>query len=253
MEGLIQECDQVDDSDHPFEKLDESLHDIPNEKLDESLHDPLEESSLNPENETRTLTLTSEGPYCSDNQHDDANKENINGGDDRSDDAEGNDETRHLTKGSDHSDKQDNEDSKDSIEGQESGDDDDDDDDVDNYYNDFNDDDHNDNNDDDGHNNGCRRYNDFYDQPQIYNTIERNYSCFPLSFVDKTDIEIGNKIIMPAEALMFLMETQISMPMQFEIQNQSTRRVSHCEVFDFTGVEKGVVYLLDWMMENIQL
>ena len=59
----------------------------------------------------------------------------------------------------------------------------------------------------------------FYDQPREYAWFERVYCCFPLSFVDKTDIEIGNKIIMPAEALMPLMSTQISMPMQFEIQD----------------------------------
>ena len=42
---------------------------------------------------------------------------------------------------------------------------------------------------------------------------------FLLSFVEKEHLEIGNKIIMPAEALMSLMATQISMPMQFEIQD----------------------------------
>ncbi|XWS43260.1 hypothetical protein CRYUN_Cryun16bG0087700 [Craigia yunnanensis] len=58
---------------------------------------------------------------------------------------------------------------------------------------------------------------------------------------------------MPAQALISLMATQISMPMQFEIQNQSTGRVSHCRVFEFTGEEGGAVFLPDWMMKNMQL
>ncbi|XWS66467.1 hypothetical protein CRYUN_Cryun05aG0202100 [Craigia yunnanensis] len=224
MEGFCQECDQVDDSDHPFEKLDESSH-------------PFGESSLKPEgndassldqDETRNLC---EGSNNSDKQDDEDSKDNINGGEDSSEESYDGD------KGSNNSDKQDDEDSKDNINGGEDSSEESYDGDVPSEWTTDDDD----------------KDNYFYDQPRLYAWFERVYCCFPLSFVDKTHIEIGNKIIMPADALMPLMSTQISMPMQFEIQNQSTGRVSHCGVFEFTGEEEGAVFLPDWMMKNMQL
>ncbi|XP_022766837.1 ubiquitin fusion degradation protein 1 homolog [Durio zibethinus] len=193
MEGFPQECDQVDDFDHPTEKLDQSVY-------------PLEESSLKPEgndgssldqDETRTLQ---EGSNDSDKQEEEDGKDNGNGGDESSEESDDGDFPLEEII--------------------------DDDDDWVDYY---------------------------YDQPLVYASFERVYRCFPLSFVDKTHLEIGNKIIMPAEALVPLMATQISMPMQFEIQNQSTGRVSHCGVIEFTGEEEGAVFLPDWMMKNMQL
>jgi ubiquitin fusion degradation protein 1 len=40
--------------------------------------------------------------------------------------------------------------------------------------------------------------------------------------------------------------------MQFQIQNESSGRVSHCGVLEFTG-EENSVFLPNWMMENMQL
>ena len=90
MEGFCQECDQVDDSDHPFEKLDESSH-------------PFGESSLKPEgNDASSLDQddedgkdninggedSSEESYHSDKQDDEGSKGNINGGDDSSEESD---------------------------------------------------------------------------------------------------------------------------------------------------------------------
>ncbi|XVE75742.1 hypothetical protein DITRI_Ditri12bG0117300 [Diplodiscus trichospermus] len=146
------------------------------------------------------------------------------------------DETRFLTMGFNNSNSQDDEDGEDNIDGSDDSlegttvvDDDDYIDDIGYYSDDYN----------------------FDNQPRLNAGFERVYSCFPLSVVNKTGLEIGNKIIMPAEALMPLIKNQISMPMQFEVQNQATGRVSHCGVSEFTGEGENVVFLPDWMMKNM--
>ncbi|XVF75935.1 hypothetical protein PTKIN_Ptkin13bG0227200 [Pterospermum kingtungense] len=203
MEGFSKECDQADDdSDHPMEKLDESIHD-PSEQFSEGN----QASSLD---QVETRTLSSEG---------DDDEDDINGEVDDScylsegmisDDYYPLDESSLKPEGNnDYSEERD-----------------------DAYYGD---DDY------------------FYDQPLEYNSFKRCYSCFPLSSVGKTHMEMGDKIIMPHEALMDLVATEISMPMQFEIQNQSTGRVSHCGVLEFTSDKEDAVFLPDWMMKNMQL
>ncbi|GLT38629.1 hypothetical protein SLA2020_128630 [Shorea laevis] len=103
----------------------------------------------------------------------------------------------------------------------------------------------------DDHVGGGRAY---YDREQRYDSFERVYYCYPLSFVeDKADVGTGNKIIMPEAALMPLMETRITMPMLFEIQNNSTGKVSHCGVLQFTGMEAEAIFLPEWMMNNLEL
>ncbi|GLT27130.1 hypothetical protein SLA2020_021560 [Shorea laevis] len=93
----------------------------------------------------------------------------------------------------------------------------------------------------------------YYDQEQKYDFFERVYHCYPLSFLEKSAMETGNKIIMPPEALMDLMETRITMPMMFEIQNMSSNRISHCGVLEFTGMDTEAIYVPEWMMKNLQL
>ncbi|GKV25862.1 hypothetical protein SLEP1_g35243 [Rubroshorea leprosula] len=103
----------------------------------------------------------------------------------------------------------------------------------------------------DDHVGGGRAY---YDREQRYDSFKRVYYCYPLSFVeDIADMGTGNKIIMPEAALMPLMETRITMPMLFEIQNNSTGKVSHCGVLQFTGMEAEAIFLPEWMMKNLEL
>lgn len=83
-------------------------------------------------------------------------------------------------------------------------------------------------------------------------SFEQIYHCYPLSQIEKSLPENGDKIIMPTSALMHLLGLEIHYPMQFEIRNESSRRVSHCGVLEFTG-EEDAVFLTGWMMENIQL
>ncbi|KAK8715132.1 hypothetical protein V6N13_042472 [Hibiscus sabdariffa] len=73
---------------------------------------------------------------------------------------------------------------------------------------------------------------DYYNNSRLF---EGDYRCLPLSACNKTHLDVGNKIIMPASALQPILENQIPMPLQFQIRNLSTGKVSHCGVFEFSG------------------
>ncbi|XP_010272796.1 PREDICTED: ubiquitin fusion degradation protein 1 homolog isoform X2 [Nelumbo nucifera] len=78
------------------------------------------------------------------------------------------------------------------------------------------------------------------------------YRCYPASFIDKPQIESGDKIIMPPSALDRLASLHIDYPMLFELRNSATERVSHCGVLEFIA-EEGMIYMPYWMMENMLL
>lgn len=83
-------------------------------------------------------------------------------------------------------------------------------------------------------------------------SFEQTYRCYPASFIDKPQIENGDKIIMPPSALDRLASLHIDYPMLFELRNASTERVSHCGVLEFIA-EEGMIYMPYWMMENLFL
>ncbi|XP_073311519.1 uncharacterized protein [Primulina huaijiensis] len=83
-------------------------------------------------------------------------------------------------------------------------------------------------------------------------SFEQTYRCYPASFIDKAQIENGDKVIMPPSALDRLASLQIDYPMLFELGNAATERVSHCGVLEFIA-EEGMIYMPYWMMENLLL
>ncbi|KAM3376938.1 ubiquitin recognition factor in ER-associated degradation protein 1 isoform X2 [Capsicum galapagoense] len=83
-------------------------------------------------------------------------------------------------------------------------------------------------------------------------SFEQTYRCYPTSFIDKPQIENGDKIIIPPSALDRLASLHIDYPMLFELRNTSTERVSHCGVLEFIA-EEGMIYMPYWMMENLFL
>ncbi|KAK1402665.1 ubiquitin fusion degradation protein 1-like [Heracleum sosnowskyi] len=83
-------------------------------------------------------------------------------------------------------------------------------------------------------------------------SFEQTYRCYPASFIDKPQIENGDKIIMPPSALDRLASLHIDYPMLFELRNAATERVSHCGVLEFIA-EEGMIYMPYWMMENLLL
>ncbi|KAM6555110.1 hypothetical protein CsatB_015872 [Cannabis sativa] len=83
-------------------------------------------------------------------------------------------------------------------------------------------------------------------------SFEHMYRCYPPSFIDKPQLENGDKIIMPQSALHKLVFLHIDYPMLFELRNDSSERVSHCGVLEFTS-EEGIICMPCWMMENMKL
>lgn len=83
-------------------------------------------------------------------------------------------------------------------------------------------------------------------------TFEQNYRCYPMSFIDKPQLENGDKVIMPPSALDRLASLRIDYPMLFELHNPATSRTSHCGVLEFIA-EEGMIYMPYWMMENMLL
>lgn len=93
----------------------------------------------------------------------------------------------------------------------------------------------------------------FFDGYGYHGTsFEQTYRCYPASFIEKPQIESGDKIIMPPSALDRLASLHIDYPMLFELRNDSTERVSHCGVLEFIA-EEGMIYMPYWMMENMVL
>lgn len=83
-------------------------------------------------------------------------------------------------------------------------------------------------------------------------SFEQTYRCYPASFIEKPQLEVGDKIIMPPSALDRLASLHIDYPMLFELHNASTDRVSHCGVLEFIA-EEGMIYMPYWMMQNMLL
>jgi len=83
-------------------------------------------------------------------------------------------------------------------------------------------------------------------------SFEQNYRCYPASFIDKPQLESGDKIIMPPSALDRLASLHIDYPMLFELHNPATQRRSHCGVLEFIA-EEGMIYMPYWMMQNMLL
>ncbi|XP_016450133.2 uncharacterized protein LOC107774986 [Nicotiana tabacum] len=83
-------------------------------------------------------------------------------------------------------------------------------------------------------------------------SFEQTYRCYPVSFIDKPQLENGDKIIMPPSALDRLASLHIDYPMLFELRNAAAERVSHCGVLEFIA-EEGMIYMPYWMMQNLFL
>lgn len=83
-------------------------------------------------------------------------------------------------------------------------------------------------------------------------SFEQTYRCYPASFIEKPQIESGDKIIMPPSALDRLASLHIDYPMLFELRNNAASRTSHCGVLEFIA-EEGMIYMPYWMMENMLL
>ncbi|PFH35705.1 ubiquitin fusion degradation protein UFD1CY [Besnoitia besnoiti] len=82
--------------------------------------------------------------------------------------------------------------------------------------------------------------------------FSQSYSCFPVSFIGKDDMEKGNKILLPQSALHALARLHISWPMLFEVVNEAKDRRTHTGVLEFIA-EEGTCHFPYWMMQNLGL
>eukprot|EP01132_Coremiostelium_polycephalum_P003975 gene3975-4971_t len=88
--------------------------------------------------------------------------------------------------------------------------------------------------------------------PQPQGRFFQKFKAYPVSFIEKSFLESGGKILLPPSALNTLSRLSIQYPMLFEISNPTTQRASHCGVLEFIA-EEGICYLPFWMMSNLGL
>jgi ubiquitin fusion degradation protein 1 len=76
------------------------------------------------------------------------------------------------------------------------------------------------------------------------------YKAFPAAVFGKSEVEKGNKIILPGSAAERLVRLNISYPMLFRITNRSMGTSTHCGVLEFTA-EEGTCGLPYWLMQQL--
>ena len=76
--------------------------------------------------------------------------------------------------------------------------------------------------------------------------------AYSITFLNRSDLEKGDKVLLPPNILQKLSESEIKNPMIFEIKNLNSRKKSYCGVMDFTA-DDGCAYLPLWMMKKLDL
>jgi ubiquitin fusion degradation protein 1 len=83
--------------------------------------------------------------------------------------------------------------------------------------------------------------------------FEAQYRAYPVSFIDRSELDKGDKIILPPSALDRLSQIgDLDFPMLFNIENVKEKTKTHCGVLEFVA-DEGVCYLPYWMMQNLRL
>lgn len=79
--------------------------------------------------------------------------------------------------------------------------------------------------------------------------FNRQFRCYPVSFIDRSDLEHGDKIVLPPSALDTLTRLNITFPMLFKLSSRDGRS-THCGVQEFVA-EEGHANLPYWQMQNL--
>ena len=82
--------------------------------------------------------------------------------------------------------------------------------------------------------------------------FEFSVKAYPVTFVNRLDLEKGDKILLPPSILQKLSESEIKGPITFEIKTANSSRKSHCGVMDFTA-DEGCAYIPRWMIQNLDI
>ena len=84
-------------------------------------------------------------------------------------------------------------------------------------------------------------------------SFEAQYRAYPVSFIDRSELDKGDKIILPPSALDRLSQLgDLDFPMLFNVENVKEKTKTHCGVLEFIA-DEGVCYLPYWMMQNLRL
>jgi len=92
----------------------------------------------------------------------------------------------------------------------------------------------------------------FFHNGPVASRFDEHYTCFPVTFASKEDLEKGNKILLPPSALDHLARLNITWPMLFELHNAEKGRHTCGGVQEFSA-EEGTCYMPYWMMQNLLL
>lgn len=79
--------------------------------------------------------------------------------------------------------------------------------------------------------------------------FRRQFRGYPVSFIDRSDLEHGDKIVLPPSALDTLTRLNITFPMLFKLTSREGRS-THCGVQEFVA-EEGHANLPYWQMQNL--
>lgn len=82
--------------------------------------------------------------------------------------------------------------------------------------------------------------------------FENFYQCYSMAIVNKSNLDDGDKILLPPSALDTLSRMNIEYPMLFEIRNERTQKRTHCGVIEFTA-EEGKCHVPYFMMQNLMV
>jgi ubiquitin fusion degradation protein 1 len=87
-----------------------------------------------------------------------------------------------------------------------------------------------------------------HEPPARNNIFLRSYKCYSPAFIGNTQVNKGNKIILPSSALAELARLKITYPMTFMISNPHMSKKSYCGVLEFSA-EEGNCHIPVWMMD----
>lgn len=85
--------------------------------------------------------------------------------------------------------------------------------------------------------------------PAATGAFTRQFRAYPVSFIDRSDLEKGDKLVLPPSALDTLARLNISYPMLFQLESRDGRK-THCGVLEFVA-EEGHVNMPYWLMQNL--
>mmetsp|Transcript_37563 Transcript_37563/g.94215 ORF Transcript_37563/g.94215 Transcript_37563/m.94215 type:complete len:203 (-) Transcript_37563:1275-1883(-) len=82
--------------------------------------------------------------------------------------------------------------------------------------------------------------------------FEFQLKCYPVSFIQKSELEKGDKIILPPSILEHLSALDVDWPLMFELKSKFSGRITHCGVMEFIA-DEGCAYIPYWMMQNLAI